>query len=88
MLEEAVSVLSRRVKEPKQAARREVVDLDPGLGGHHAALASPARAPPCLRLISSAAAMTSHWPSPLVATESAVGTLGEPAARPSEGLRG
>jgi hypothetical protein len=31
----------RRVEEPKQAARRAVVDLDPSLGGHQAALVSP-----------------------------------------------
>jgi hypothetical protein len=32
--------LGHRVEEPKQAARRAVVDVGPRLGGHHAALAS------------------------------------------------
>ena len=36
----------RRVKEPKQAAWRTVVDIDPSLGGHHAALASPVQLTP------------------------------------------
>ena len=36
----------RRVKEPKQAARRAVVDVGPSLGGHHAALASPMQVTP------------------------------------------
>jgi hypothetical protein len=30
-----------RVKEPKQAMRRTVVDIDLSQGGHHAALVSP-----------------------------------------------
>jgi hypothetical protein len=46
MLEEAVGVLSRRVEEPKQAVRREVVDVDPDLSGHHAALVSPVQVTP------------------------------------------
>ena len=36
----------RRVKEPKQAAWCAVVDLDPSLGGHHAALVSPVQLTP------------------------------------------
>jgi hypothetical protein len=36
----------RRVKEPKQAARRAVVDVGPRLGGHHAVLGSPVQATP------------------------------------------
>ena len=39
----------RRVKEPKQAGRRAVVDVGPRLGGHHAALASPVQVTPILR---------------------------------------
>ena len=35
-----------RVEEPKQAARRAVVDVGPRLGGHHAALGSPVQATP------------------------------------------
>jgi hypothetical protein len=36
----------RRVEEPKQAGRRAMVDVDPGLGGHHAAQASPVQLTP------------------------------------------
>jgi hypothetical protein len=36
----------RRVEEPKQAARCAVVDVDPSLGGHHAALASTVQLTP------------------------------------------
>jgi hypothetical protein len=35
-----------RVEEPKQAARRTVVDVGPTLGGHHAALVSPLQLTP------------------------------------------
>ena len=36
----------RRVEEPKQAARREVVDVDADLSGHHATQASPVQVTP------------------------------------------
>jgi hypothetical protein len=36
----------RRVEEPKQAAWRDVVDVYPILGGHHAALRSPVQVTP------------------------------------------
>ena len=39
----------RRVEEPKQAAWRTVVDLDPDLGGYHAASASPVQVTPITR---------------------------------------
>jgi hypothetical protein len=38
--------LGLRVEEPKQAARRTVVDVRPSLGGHHAALVSPVQVTP------------------------------------------
>jgi hypothetical protein len=37
---------SHRVEEPKQAARRAVVDVRPRLGGHHAAIVSPVQVTP------------------------------------------
>jgi hypothetical protein len=40
---------SGRVEEPKQLGRREVVDVRPSLGGHHAALASPVQVTPISR---------------------------------------
>jgi len=36
----------RHVEEPQQAAWREVVEVDPGLGGHQAALVSPIQVTP------------------------------------------
>ena len=36
----------RRVEESQQAAWRAVVDVDPSLGGHHAALASTVQLTP------------------------------------------
>jgi hypothetical protein len=39
-------VSGRRVEEPKQAARRVVVDVGPRLGGYHAALAAPVQLTP------------------------------------------
>jgi hypothetical protein len=39
-------VLSGRVKEPQQPARRIVVDLGHSLGGHQAALVSPVQVTP------------------------------------------
>jgi len=36
----------RRVKEPKQAAWRAVVDVGSSLGGHHATLVSPVQVTP------------------------------------------
>src|SRR5215217_1441389 len=60
-----------RVKEPKQAAWRAVVDVGSSLGGHHAALVSPAWTSRCSRSISSAATATSGACAPEAARHSA-----------------
>jgi hypothetical protein len=40
--------VGRRVEEPKQAARRTVVDVRPRLGSHHATLVSPIQVTPII----------------------------------------